>query len=91
MFLKKKNNNIKQRYNFSINEVKYTFFKFLFLALRFKFLFFKFKATIIKNEIYNMCIYSSKSYSIKRKFKVSRIILKEKADLGIFFGLKIAS
>ena len=41
-----------------------------------------------KNSFYkNICIFSKKSKSIIKLFKVSRAMLREKSNVGFFFGL----
>ena len=44
-----------------------------------------------KTHIKNFCIISGRSRSIHKKFKVSRILLRELSSKGYFFGLKKAS
>jgi ribosomal protein S14 len=42
-----------------------------------------------KSSLYyrNICIFTSKSKSVSRKLKVSRIMLREVGNKGFFFGL----
>jgi ribosomal protein S14 len=44
-----------------------------------------------RTHIKNFCIISGRSRSIHKKFKVSRIFLRELSSKGYFFGLKKAS
>jgi ribosomal protein S14 len=44
-----------------------------------------------KTHIKNFCIVSGRSRAIHKKFKVSRILLRELSSKGYFFGLKKAS
>jgi ribosomal protein S14 len=44
-----------------------------------------------KSHIKNFCIVSGRSKGIHRKFKISRIFLRELSSKGYFFGLKKAS
>jgi ribosomal protein S14 len=44
-----------------------------------------------KTHIKNFCIISGRSRGIHKKFKVSRIALRELSSKGYFFGLKKAS
>lgn len=41
-----------------------------------------------KTSIRNYCIISGRSRSVYNKLKVSRIILREFGNIGLFFGLK---
>jgi len=50
-----------------------------------------FKLEYFKSRIKNFCIISGRARSVIRKFKVSRIILRELSTKGCFFGLKKAS
>jgi ribosomal protein S14 len=49
------------------------------------------KPLCFKTHIKNFCIVSGRSRAIHKKFKVSRIILRELLSKGCFFGLKKAS
>jgi len=42
-------------------------------------------------QIKNFCVISGRSHGVHRKFKVSRILLRELSGKGYFFGLKKAS
>lgn len=42
-------------------------------------------------QIKNFCVVSGRSRGVHRKFKVSRILLRELSGKGHFFGLKKAS
>jgi ribosomal protein S14 len=53
--------------------------------------FITFQYNYFKTHIKNFCIVSGRSRSIHKKFKVSRILLRELASKGYFFGLKKAS
>jgi len=44
-----------------------------------------------KTQIGNFCIISGKSRGVHKKFKISRILLRELSAKGYFFGLKKAS
>jgi ribosomal protein S14 len=44
-----------------------------------------------KTHIKNFCIISGRSRAIHKKFKISRIVLRELSNKGYFFGLKKAS
>jgi ribosomal protein S14 len=44
-----------------------------------------------KTHVKNFCILSGRSRAIHKKFKVSRILLRELSSKGYFFGLKKAS
>ena len=44
-----------------------------------------------KSQIKNFCIYSGRSRSVLRHYKVSRIVLRELSSKGYFFGMKKAS
>jgi small subunit ribosomal protein S14 len=44
-----------------------------------------------KNRVKNFCIVSGRSRGVHKKFKVSRIVLRELSSKGYFFGLKKAS
>jgi len=44
-----------------------------------------------RTHIKNFCIVSGRSRAIHKKFKVSRILLRELSSKGYFFGLKKAS
>lgn len=50
-----------------------------------------FKLEYFKSRITNFCIISGRPRSVIRKFKVSRILLRELSAKGCFFGLKKAS
>jgi len=42
-------------------------------------------------QIKNFCVVSGRSRGVHRKFKISRILLRELSGKGYFFGLKKAS
>lgn len=44
-----------------------------------------------RTHIKNFCIVSGRSRAIHKKFKVSRILLRQLSSKGYFFGLKKAS
>jgi ribosomal protein S14 len=44
-----------------------------------------------RTHIKNFCIASGRSRAIHKKFKISRILLRELSGKGYFFGLKKAS
>nr|QFP99037.1 ribosomal protein S14 [Rhizaria sp.] len=50
-----------------------------------------YKQNYFKNRIKNFCVISGRSKGVYRKFKISRIVLRELSAKGIFFGLKKAS
>jgi ribosomal protein S14 len=91
MFYSKRLKNIRLRYNFYKSESYSRALKFLYLKINKNFCFLKEKIAVSKNIIHNMCLYSSKSCSLTREYKVSRIVFREKASVGFFFGLKKAS
>lgn len=68
-------------FNFSFNT---NILKFLLLEKIFKFKEFR-------TRIVNFCVISGRSKGIYRKFKLSRIILRELSGKGYFFGLRKAS
>jgi len=49
------------------------------------------KDLYFKTSIKNFCIVTGRSRAIHKKFKVSRILLRELSSKGYFFGLKKAS
>ena len=51
----------------------------------------KFKSDSLHVKIKRFCIISGRSKGVFKKFKVSRIILRELSGRGFFFGLKKAS
>ena len=44
-----------------------------------------------KTQIKNFCVISGRSRAVHKRFKTSRIILRELSGKGYFFGLKKAS
>lgn len=87
LFFKQQNAIIRQKYSF-IKEVYYKLFKLFVIFLKWNTLL----AGLIlqqKNSIYyrNICIISQRSKSITRQLKVSRIIIREMSNKGLFFGL----
>lgn len=78
-----------QQNNYLVKEMYFKLYK-LFLIF-FKENKKKLSSLILKNKkwIYyrNICIISKKNKSINRVTKVSRIIIREKANIGFFFGL----
>lgn len=58
--------------------------KFLLLEMIFKFKEFR-------TKIINFCVISGRSKGIHRKFKLSRVVLRELSGKGYFFGLRKAS
>lgn len=51
----------------------------------------QFKSESLQVKIKRFCIVSGRSKGVFKKFKVSRIILRELSNKGLFFGLKKAS
>lgn len=44
-----------------------------------------------KSRVHNYCIITGRSRGVYRKFRVSRIILRQLGSEGLFFGLKKSS
>jgi ribosomal protein S14 len=87
LFFKASKSIIKQKQNF-IKEVYYKLFKLFVIFLKWNNLL----GNLIiqkKRSLYyhNICIMSQKAKSISRKLKVSRIMIREKSNIGFFFGL----
>src|SRR5689334_7235165 len=93
----KKIKSLKQRKLFYIYELYFKIIKLLLFSLRFhningKILAFKLSRLIqTKNQIHNLCIITSKSNSLSRKYKISRHEFRNLVSFGFFFGVKKAS
>jgi len=85
----KKEKNVKLRLFFNTIETRVRVLKFLHLVLKPPL--FKPSLLHLKNLVYNMCHLSSKSVSMHRYYKISRVTLRESANKGLFFGLRKAS
>lgn len=86
LFFKQQNAILRQKYSF-IKEVYYKLFKLFIIVLKWNTLL----AGLVlqqKNSIYyrNICIVSHRSKSVSRVLKVSRIIIREMCNKGLFFG-----
>lgn len=68
-------------------EVTQTKFKFMLKQLITQTL----KKNSYKTQIKNFCVFSGRSRSVYKKFKMSRIVTLELCCKGYFFGLKKAS
>jgi len=79
---------LSQRLN-KIFEISFTdtTFKGLLKEIEYKL----FLSSSFKSKIKNLCVISGRSKGIHKKFKISRIVLKELSGKGCFFGLKKAS
>jgi ribosomal protein S14 len=91
MIFLKQHYNKNQRFIFYIFEVHSKILKYIYLKLKEKFFLVTNSISSHKNLVYNMCLFSSKSCSLFRKYRVSRIFLRNQAYFGFFFGLKKAS
>lgn len=87
LFFKASKSVIKQKHNF-IKEVYYKLFKLFVIFLKWNNLLGGLILQKRRSLYYrNICIVSQKAKSISRKLKVSRIVLRDKANIGFFFGL----
>jgi ribosomal protein S14 len=87
LFFKRKKSFLQQKNNY-IKEVYYKLYKLLVIFLKWN----NFLACLLlqkKHAIFyhNICIFSNKAKSISRKLKISRIIMRNISNKGIFFGL----
>ena len=87
LFFKQQKTIIQQK-KYYIKEIYYKLYKLFVILLKWN----KLLGNIIfqkKKAIYykNLCIVSQRSKSIQRKLKVSRIIIRENSNKGLFFGL----
>jgi ribosomal protein S14 len=68
--------------NFQSNVLNFTLLNSNFLKQQYKY---------FRSHIKNFCVVSGRSKGVHKKFKVSRILLRELSNKGYFFGLKKAS
>ena len=88
--------NIKQRKLYNQSELFQKVLKILFLYIKNsiikliiqKYFLLIFSSNYYKTTIKNFCVFSGRSRSICRKFKVSRIVFKKLGERGLFFGLQ---
>lgn len=73
--------------------VKILYFHFDINALRFSLLniYSVVNKNSFKTRVNNICVISGRSRSIHKKFKLSRILIRELSGQSLFFGLKKAS
>jgi ribosomal protein S14 len=69
-------------FSFSANILCFTLLNSIFLSAQYNY---------FKTHVKNFCIISGRSRAIHKKFKVSRILLRELGNKGYFFGLKKAT
>jgi ribosomal protein S14 len=88
MLFFKKQKAIKQQKTYFIKEVYYKLFKLFIIFLKSAK---SLAGLVIQNQspLYyrNICIASDKAKSITRKLKLSRIMIREISNKGLFFGL----
>lgn len=88
--------NLKQRKLYKKTELFQKALKSLFLYIKNttiqliiqKYFLLFFSINFYKTTIKNFCVFSGRSRSIYKKFKVSRIIFKQLGEKGLFFGLQ---
>lgn len=80
---------ISQQKKIFIKEIYYKLSKLFIIFLKWNKLLRNLISNTINRGVYyrNICIISKKAKSISRKLKISRIMIREKANEGILFGL----
>ena len=77
-----------QQKNYIKKEIYYKLYKLFVIFLKINNLLGQLLSQFQKHIFYkNICIFSKKSKSVIRLFKISRAMLREKSNLGFFFGL----
>ena len=88
MLFFKQTKSLLQQYIYTIKEIYYKLYKLFLIFLKHNEIFSIFMLKNVKWIYYrNICIISKKNKSVNRVTRVSRIMIREKSDLGFFFGL----
>ena len=79
---------VTQQKNYLKKEIYYKLYKLFVIFLKWNNLLARLIVQLKKSIYYkNICIVSKKNKSVSRILKVSRIVLREKSNIGFFYGI----